>query len=319
MFRTPISLTPQTQLFSLQQRFMALGSCFAHFMGDRMRQNKFDIMVNPLGVLYHPLAIFKVLEMAHYGNMPPEESYLCNQGIHYNYYFHGDLAHTTKDGLQKLIRQQLEATGERIRDSDCLILTFGTAYQYLLKEPSLEVANCHKMPQKYFNKHLSSVNELVEGFAQCRQALGIPRILISVSPVRHIKEGLENNSLSKSILRVACEEITIRLPNTCYFPGYEIILDDLRDYRFFGRDLVHPNDIAQDYIWDLFVKNFIDEPTAAFIVKWEKITRNLQHRPFHPQTPSYQDFLQNTLSLLEQLPTYVNIDQEIELIKSRMT
>ncbi len=188
-----------------------------------------------------------------------------------------------------------------------------------LKDSGTGVANCHKQPADLFDRRCSTVSEIVESFTTLHQMLEVSQILISVSPVRHIKDGLIENSYSKSILRVACQEIVDNFSDTLYFPGYEMVTDDLRDYRFYGRDMVHPNEVAHDYIWGLFVKNYLDESSQRFIEQWEKIAKNLKHKAFHQDSEGTPKVLKlNTLSMLEQIPTHIDVYEEIQQIKAQL-
>lgn len=318
MFRTPIDLTPVEPALSVQQQFLAMGSCFADVIGHRMQDNKFQINVNPFGVLYHPEAIFKCLEMAVKQELPGEDSYLQRQEVYYNYNFHSDLADVSKEALATQVRQLLQHTKDWLNQTDCLILTFGSAYSYQLLANQSTVANCHKMPAGLFKKQRSTMQSLVQAYGRCMEVLNISRVIISVSPVRHIREGLINNNLSKSILRVACQEMADNHSNTEYFPGYEILVDDLRDYRFYEKDLIHTNEVAQDYVWDLFKKYYLDRSTQDFLEQWEKVSRNLRHRPFRPDSDAYQDFLKSTLKQLNQLPEYIDTSLEVQKIKQQL-
>ncbi len=318
MFRTPINLTPVSPQMSLEQPLLSMGSCFADVMGERLRNHKFHILSNPFGVLYHPLAIFNVLEKAQKQEMPLESSYLCHQGIYYNYNLHSQLAHSSLEKLQGTIALRNSQTKKQLDQRPVLILTFGTAYQYQLKASGTRVANCHKQPADLFERHCSTVSEIVESFSTLHQMLKVSQTLISVSPVRHIKDGLIENSYSKSVLRVACQEIVDTFSDTQYFPGYEMVTDDLRDYRFYGKDMIHPNEVAHDYIWELFVRNYLDESSQRFIEQWEKITKNLKHKAFHQDSEGHQKFLRNTLSMLEQVPTHIDVREEIQTIKAQM-
>ena len=317
MFRTPVSLVPSTSLLTLDSKILSMGSCFADFIGGKLTKNKFHILVNPFGVIFHPLAQFRILDLALKAKQPPENTYICNQGVWYNYLFHGSISHTSKSGLEKLIRQRLDELNAQLRDLEILLLTFGTAVQYQHLETGHTVANCHKIPQQEFEKSLTPIKVIVREFQHLWSSWGTsrPQIILSVSPIRHIKEGLLKNSASKSVLRVACEEITENQSMIDYFPGFEIMMDDLRDYRFFEKDMIHPNDTARDYIWDLFKENFLDQSARDFVKQWHKISLNLEHCPFHPHTPAHQQFLQKTLKQIEQLPANIDTKEEIALLK----
>jgi hypothetical protein len=252
--------------------------------------------------------------------MPPAESYLHQGDIWYNYLFHSSVFHTSRDGLKSNLQQRIADLGNRLEDADFLLLTFGTAIQYRHIRSNNLVANCHKVPGKEFEKSLTPTETIVNAFRQLLDAMENhrPQIILSVSPIRHLKEGIENNSVSKSVLRVACQQIIDRHPDITYFPGYEIMMDDLRDYRFFEKDMIHPNETAREYIWELFKSAYLDSNAQSFVEQWHKIAQNLDHRPFHPLSDTHQDFIRKTLAMIEQLPTKVDTTREVALLKSSL-
>lgn len=297
-----------------------MGSCFADYIGGQLKKNKFNIVTNPFGVIFHPLAQFEILRLALHKELPPDHSYLFNQDIWYNYLFHSSVSHTSRTSLESDLKQRINDLGARLAEADFLLLTFGTAIQYHHKSTDMLVANCHKVPNKQFEKALTSPEVIVAAFQRLLAAMEdqLPRIIISVSPVRHLKEGMENNSVSKSVLRVACQQIIARNPDITYFPGYEIMMDDLRDYRFFEKDMIHPNETAREYIWELFKSCYLDQDAQKFLEQWGKIAQNLDHRPFHPQSSTHQDFIRKTLALIEKLPAEIDTTKEVELLKNRL-
>lgn len=320
MFRTPVSLVPSKHPISLENKILSIGSCFADFIGKRLAQNKFQILSNPCGIVYHPLAQFKILELSLKEIQPPETTFVNNQGIWYNYLFHSSISHSSRLELEKLIKRKLQELRKQLNSLDFLLLTFGTSIQYRHLQTDQVVANCHKVPSAEFDKSLTPIKTIVEAFNQVQSDLNqvSTQVLLSVSPIRHIKEGLLNNSLSKSVLRVACEQITKSNNMVEYFPGYEIMMDDLRDYRYFEQDMIHPNNTARDYIWDLFGKNYLDDSAKIFVKQWKDISARIEHRPFHPQSPAHQEFIQNTLELFKQLPENIDTSDEIAQFKQNV-
>ena len=320
MFRTPLSLVPSTHPITLNSKVLSLGSCFADFIGGRLVKNKFNILVNPFGVIFHPLAQFNIISLALKGKQPPEDTYICNQGVWYNYLFHGSISHTSRVDLEKLVKLRLQELKAQLQELEFLLLTFGTAIQYQHLKTGQVVANCHKVPSQEFDKVLTPIDKIVQAFHKLWSDWGAsrPQVILSVSPIRHIKEGLLNNSVSKSTLRVACEQMVESNTMVDYFPGFEIMIDDLRDYRFFERDMIHPNDTARNYIWELFKENYLDQTAREFIEQWQKICLSLEHRPFHPHTPAHQEFLQKALKNIEQLPASIDTTKEIALLKKNL-
>jgi hypothetical protein len=200
-------------------------------------------------------------------------------------------------------------------------MTYGTAWVYQLKDNGEIVANCHKVPANQFSKSLLSHLAITESFDEFYLTLKkinpAIQIILTVSPVRHLKDKLALNSVSKSVLRLACHTISSSHDDVHYFPAYEIMLDDLRDYRFYKADLIHPSDVAEEYIWEQFITCYADEHLRQFIQDWKAILAALAHRSFHSNTVAHQQFLKNTLEKLQAFKTLVDVEPEIALIKSQ--
>ena len=315
MFRTPISLSPVAQPISIRSQLLSWGSCFADFIGNELLTHKFKVTCNPCGIIFHPLAQLELFRLALDNELPPEYSYVCHQGIWYNYLFHSSISSHSRADLENAVEQKISQLRNLLTEADFILMTFGTAIQYRHKDTGLLVANCHKVPQREFEKSLTTPETIIHQFHKLFDQGDISaRIILSVSPIRHLKEGIEQNCASKSVLRLVCEMLK-NDRNTTYFPGYEIMLDDLRDYRFYQKDMIHPNQTARDYIWDLFTSNFLDQEAQEFVAQWQKITLNLNHRPFHPQSPAHQEFLKKTISLIQSLPHEVDTSKEIAMLK----
>ena len=316
MFRTPISLQPIPSPITPTDKCISVGSCFADFIGSRLASNKFNITNNPLGIVFHPIAQINALEMAISGKMPAGETYVKSQGVWYNYLFHSTFSGTSRDHVEELVVNKLRHLKSQLQQVDVLLLTFGTAIQYHLISSGQLVANCHKIPQAKFRKSVSTVEEVVTAFGRLDQSWHKkPKIIVSVSPIRHLKEGIVSNCASKSVLRIACEQLIGIHENVSYFPGYEIMIDDLRDYRFFEKDMIHPNDTARDYIWDLFKTNYLNHDGRQLVKQWQRISRNMKHRPFNPGTTEYQEFIKKTLRLIEKLPGHIDASEEVAHLK----
>jgi len=320
MFRTPVSIAPSDHPITVHSKLLSVGSCFADFIGNQLVKHKFQIVSNPFGVVFHPLAQFQLLEMALNGDMPGESSYVEHQGIWYNFYFHGSFSTADRGQLEHKIQVALQNVQHQLKRLDYLFLTFGTAIQYEHLKSGIVVANCHKVPQNQFRKSLTPVSPIVESFEHllsCYPDLA-GKVILSVSPIRHLKEGIENNSVSKSTLRLVCEEIISRFQNMHYFPGFEIMIDDLRDYRFYEKDMIHPNDTARDYIWKMFIENYLDSEARQFVEAWGKIAQSLEHRPFHPHSSAHQVFIKKILKKIERFPDFIDTSKETEQLKKQL-
>jgi len=322
MFRTEVNVPPSTSKISLKQSVLCLGSCFAEVVGRRLAQNKFDSLVNPFGVIYNPYSLLKLLEYSLSGEVPVQDTYLKNEDIYYNYDLHSSFSHQQLPGLQERVAQTILEIASHLEKTEWIIFTFGTAYIYRRRDNQQIVANCHKMPGSDFQKELLDPERILRSFQRFFQLLGerglTPKIILSVSPVRHIKSGVVESNLSKSILRVAAQQLMDTNELVTYFPAFEIMMDDLRGYRFYEKDLIHPNEMAQDYIWQKFIASFFDPPAITFIEKWGKIRQAMDHRPFHPESEKHQAFIRSSMSLLDSLKDQVNVTEEMASFQKQL-
>lgn len=322
MFRTEIHISPSDTKINLQEKIITTGSCFSDAIGSQLLQNKFDVLVNPFGTTYNPYSIHKTLRYAIYNQVVPEHTYLENQGIVSNYDFHSSFSSHEKSEVEKKLKELIGATHYFLKDASWIIIAYGTAWVYERNDTGDIVANCHKVPSANFTKSLLSQKKVLESFQEFYQGLKTfnpkCKVILTVSPVRHIKDTLELNSVSKAVLRLACQTITEMHSDVFYFPSFEIMMDDLRDYRFYKSDMLHPSEDAEEYIWNKFVNSFLDESTKDFIKQWQPIQTALQHKPFHPKSIAHQSFLRNTLSQLEALQKIASVEREIQFVKSQL-
>lgn len=322
MFRTEVHVPASGLNLDLSSGIITIGSCFAQVIGNRLLENKANVLVNPFGTLFNPLSVCKLLQAAVQQKHDLTENLVQHSGIWYAYDLHSSISSADKQQLIQLVKQRLETTRQALQQAKLLIITLGTAVGYRLHSSGQVVANCHKLPARNFSRELLPSDQLFTAFEntlhELQQFNPTIRILVTVSPVRHIKETIEVNTVSKSILRVLCHQLTERFPQEVYyFPAYEIMLDDLRDYRFYGRDMVHPTEVAEDYIWDKFAAAYLSKAFRAFLPEWEKMRRALAHRPFHPATEAHQAFLKTTLQQLQELALRYSIDASEEMAQLR--
>jgi hypothetical protein len=316
MFRTEVQVKPAVTSLSLRSKLVTLGSCFAEVIGNRLAENKAEVLINPFGTIFNPLSACLLLEAACGKKYDFEQHLVENNGIWYAYDLHSSLSSPSRNELLALIGQKLQQTRNQLQGASLLILTLGTAVGYRLNSTGALVANCHKLPAKNFTRFILSTEEIVAAFERMypllRQLNPALNILLTVSPVRHVKETLPLNSVSKSVLRVVCHQLTELHPDVLYFPAYEIMLDDLRDYRFYKQDMIHPTETAEDYIWQKFAAAYFDNEFQKFLEAWARIRSALAHKPFHPATAAHQAFLQRTLQQLQQLEQKYKVDCTIE-------
>ncbi len=320
-WNTDLILSPSTHPFGLSDSIFTIGSCFAETMGTRFTENKFKTLVNPFGTLYNPLSIHQQLKSTIDDMMPPNHGYLVNQDIHSHYQYHSGFSSLDKAGLEGKIKQSLQAANQFLKTSNYLIITYGSSFIYRRNETNEFVANCHKMPSSDFTKKLLTVEDINNSFSQIYCALTafnpMLKIILTVSPVRHLKDTIELNSVSKSTLRLACHQLAEKF-EVDYFPAYEIMMDDLRDYRFYKTDRIHPTEEAEEYIWNKFAEKYFDQSTMDFLETWKEIKTALAHRPSYPTTNSHQAFLKSVLKKLEVLTNQIDVDKEVNQVRSQL-
>lgn len=322
MFRTEIEDQQFEANLSYQSKMLTIGSCFSDTIGNRLRSSKFNVLVNPFGTIFNPLSIFELLELSLERSEVLELATLKRDGYYMNYKFHSDFRAKTKDTLHKRMDATLNQVAERLKAADFLFITLGTAWIYEQKTTEMLVANCHKTPRKEFNKRLLSVEEIVAAFFSWKELIGqfnpSLQIIITVSPVRHTRDTLQLNAVSKSVLRLAAHYMQEMVPKVHYFPAYEIMMDDLRDYRFYEKDMIHPNEQAIDYIWEKFIDGLLNPEDAKTLASWMKVKQSLEHRAFNPKSNKHQQFLANTLNQLEQLKSKLPVQEEIKQLKNQL-
>ncbi len=322
MFRTELHIAPSPYKITLKDCVMSIGSCFSENIGEKLKSSKIQTLANPLGIVYNPVSLFKELEYACNNTFPPDESYVKHSGVQYSLDLHSDYSANDLNSLKAKVANHIGQAHEFLKKADWLIITFGTAYVFEYLESNVIVNNCHKLPAKDFTKKLLSPEQIVIAFEFMYRDLLVLnnniKIIFTISPVRHTKETLEGNMLSKSTLRVAIDQLISAYPGFDYFPSYEIMMDDLRDYRFYNDDMIHPSKVAIDYIWEKFTQKYFDRKTSRFVEDWEKIIKAINHKPFHPDTPSHQDFIKKTIERLYHLQEQVDISDELELLKKQI-
>ncbi len=277
--------------------------------------------MNPLGVIYNPVSLFKTLRISLEPQIDHHRIIEADQ-IFYHWDTHSIISADSRDNLIANFNEQLHHTNAFLSKVSTIVISLGTSWVYRHQSGAEIVANCHKVPQKEFSKALLTVHEIVDDYLKTLDLLRTNNpdlnVILTVSPVRHIRDGLVENNLSKSILIQAVQEIVTQDPKASYFPSYEILIDVLRDYRFYKEDMIHPNDQAVDYIWRKFSLSYLDENAQVFILEWEKIARALQHRPFHPHSPAHQSFIKSTLSKLQSLADKVDVEKELKALKNQL-
>jgi len=295
----------QTQIpFKKQQRnlidynsdILLLGSCFSNNIGKKLNYYKFKNFQNPFGILFHPKAIENLIL-----NSINKKAYTINDIFNLNerwhcFDCHSDLSSTDEDSLLKQLNNAIAETENAIENSSHIIITLGTAWVYRYIVEDKIVASCHKVPQKKFLKELLSIDEITESLLATVELIKSVNpntsILFTVSPVRHLKDGFIENTQSKSHLITAIHQVVDRRKNTYYFPSYEIQMDELRDYRFYAEDMIHPNKTAINYIWEKFIQTWFSDEVSNTMTEIDTVQKGLLHKPFNPNSKEHQKFLE---------------------------
>lgn len=309
-FTTQIPILKSNNPIDYNSKIMSLGSCFAENMGEKFEYFKFQNTANPFGIIFNLVSIEKLIyRVVHQQEFTDKDVFFYNERWHC-YEVHSDLSNSDKVLFLRNLNEILAMSYIKIIELSHFIITLGTSWVYRNIETNQIVANCHKMPQNHFKKELLSAETIqnsIENTIALIQLLNSDiKFIFTVSPVRHIKDGFVENNLSKSHLISAMHSSIFHLPSSSYFPSYEILLDELRDYRFYADDMLHPSQTAIDYIWIKFFENYISESEFATMQQVCDIQRALNHKPFHPNSESHQKFIdilnQKINTLVEKFP-----------------
>lgn len=312
--------------FSCTERMLLLGSCFAENIGTRLAGNKFNVDINPFGTLYNPASIAAALRRLLHPERFTAGDLLQHEGVYHSFSHHSRFSSTSETECLRNINDRLEASTNEFRKTTYLVVTLGTAYVYRLKSSGEVVANCHKLPEKMFDRSMLTVGKIIAEWKELLLSLWKQnpdlKILFTVSPIRHWKDGAHGNQLSKATLLLAVDELQAAYPERiAYFPAYEIMMDELRDYRFYATDMLHPSELAIDYIWQRFTENFLSDETKGILKEWAEIQKAINHRPFQPESDAYKRFISQTLLKMERInekfPSF-DLTKEMEIIKSKL-
>ena len=317
-FRTEVPIWKSHIPISYDSKILLLGSCFSENIGNKFEYYKFQNTVNPFGIIFNIVSIEKLIQRAVAKNYFTEKDIFFHNDLWHCFEVHSELSNSNKYSFLESLNQLIESTNQQISQLTHCIITLGTSWVYSLRQAQSDnqsiVANCHKVPQKEFTKELLSAEEnerSLLNIVSLIQSINTDcKFIFTVSPVRHIKDGFFENNVSKANLLSAINKLLQK--EHCksiaeYFPSYEIMIDELRDYRFYAEDMLHPNQTAVDYIWIKFSENFIAKSEFETMQQVSEIQKALSHRPFNPNTESHQKFLKNLedkiLLLKQKLPS----------------
>lgn len=311
--QTKITVAAPDFLIDYNSRLMMLGSCFAENMGSKFSYYKFDVDVNPCGIIYNPLSVANVLRLIVEGKQFEKSDLRQVGGKWVSLYHHGAFSSTDPDECLRRINDRLtKATGE-LRTLDLLVITWGTAWVYRYTRENIVVSNCHKIPSQEFERSRLSVDDIVKEYlvliGRLREINPGLRILFTVSPIRHWKDGAHGNQLSKATLLLAIDRLREELQHVYYFPAYEIVLDELRDYRFYADDMLHMSGFTVDYIWERFLYSFISPEVLGLMNQIGRVNKGVAHRPFDPQSEEYHRLVKKMLAEIAMISrSYPMID-----------
>jgi hypothetical protein len=325
LFRTIVEIPESPNKISYRSVIMLIGSCFSDYMGERLLYHKFNALLNPFGVLFNPASIARSINIIIERKllMPQELIFHNGQWISLNHYT--GFSHPNQQVCLNRINKGITETHQNLKNADFLFITFGTAWVYTYNESGDIVANCHKIPASSFTRRLLQPQEIIDFFSDLLKALkqfnNKLHIVFTLSPVRHWKDGAVSNQQSKAILHYAIQSIIERHPYSAYFPVYEIFMDELRDYRFYGTDMLHPAESGINYIWKRFVDTFIEKESLPLMNKLASLMKAYNHKPNNPDDPAFIEFLQSTLSGMEELSNsnpFIDFTTEKEILVKRL-
>lgn len=284
---------------------MTLGSCFAENMGRKLSDAFFMVDVNPFGVLYNPVSIQNSIELLLQRNEFTEAHLFENRNLWQSFSHSSLFSDVSAEGCLEKINFRFNNAKEFLKKTNFLVITFGTAWVYEERKSGRVVSNCHKLPSDEFIRRRLAVDEIVSNYSELITKLQtlFPNLqfIFSVSPIRHWKDGAHENNLSKSTLLLAIDNLQKIFSQVHYFPAYEIQLDELRDYRFYSADMLHPSEVAVEYIWERFSETYLSKETMIIKKKMEQLKADLQHRPMFPESEEFKVFIRNTEKRKEKL------------------
>ncbi len=299
-----LEFSPQIFDIAVQHKhhLFLIGSCFTEQIGNKLKQHKFRVLDNPNGILFNPISIAQSVN-SYISNKQYAEADLFYENESWNSWeHHSRFSHPDQTACLRMINASQQAAHDFLKTADWLVITLGSAFVYELENKNV-VANCHKVPTDKFNKKLLSSTEVVtflqNMMAEIKVFNPFAKIIFTISPVRHLRDGFVENNRSKANLINAVHQLLS--DEVVYFPAYELIIDDLRDYRFFAEDMVHPNYSATNYVWEKFIATCIDEPSQQLMKTINEINAAASHKPFNPTSAAHKKFLQHNLEKLKKI------------------
>lgn len=304
-WQTKIEIVPPGFQLDYGSGMFMLGSCFTENIGQKLSYYKFPVDINPCGIVYNPLSVAQVLSFLLQEKIFDANDLIENNGLWVSPFHHGSFSSPDKEVCLRGMNERLRRASAFLRKANVLILTWGTAWAYRDRETGSVVANCHKFPADRFDRFCLTQEEIVNTYriliSQLRQLNPDLKLLFTVSPIRHWKDGAHGNQLSKAVLLLAQEQLRQETEGIYYFPAYELFMDELRDYRFYAEDMLHPSDAAVEYIWEKFRETYLSPSVQPLMKRIEKVNKILRHRPLHEEDPDWQLLQKRALEDLEEI------------------
>jgi len=309
--------------YSVKNIFM--GSCFTENVGNRMAALKYNVDINPFGILYNPVSVANGLRILLHQKEFTATNLIQADGLWHSFSHHGQFSFQNQKQTLEEINNRIISSSEFLKEAGFLFITFGTAWIYKYKKTGQPVSNCHKIPAKEFDRVRLTVTEIVaeykQLFAKIRKINPSLKIVFTVSPIRHWKDGAVENQRSKAILMLAIDELIHEFGDEfcAYFPAYEIVMDELRDYRFYAEDMIHISDVAVDYIWEKFEESLIDKESQQIASQVKKVIQATGHKPLYKNTDEFLSFLkqmEKKIISLESKYEHLNFTVEKEYFKT---
>jgi len=324
-FRTYITIPASKDKLSYSTKSQFIGSCFTENTGEKLKRYKFPVDVNPFGIIYNPVSVKNSLDILIKKKRFTKKDLLYHDERWFSFYHHSIFSDPDYTTCLKKINDRISYSSDFLKEARFLFITFGTAWVYKHKQTDKVVSNCHKIPDNEFVRQLLGYNEIVSEYSQLIKKLTEYnpniRIIFTVSPIRHWKDGAFGNQVSKATLLLAINELKNRFPNVDYFPAYEIIMDELRDYRYYAEDMIHLNNTGEKYVWDRFIETYIRRFAQGIMNDIEKVLKAMEHKPFNPESESYRNFVKNNLGKIYALKVrhkQIDLSKEEAFFKSKL-
>lgn len=330
LFQLPIQINSPEKKINYRDKILLIGSCFTEHIGNTLAELKFTVLQNPNGILFDPLSVSKsLLSYIHNKQYSDSDLFQLNEVWH-SWQHHSRFSNTDKQQCLRNINESQTKAHQFLKEANKLIITLGSSFSYRLtglaeilntapvNRPGEAVANCHRAPAQWFNKHLLEIEEIISALDDCiKQLLQFNsklQFIFTVSPVRHIRDGVVENNRSKARLIESVHHLVNKYEQAYYFPAYEIVIDVLRDYRFYDVDLVHPNYMATEFVLEKFSESCIDEESQQMAEEIKSLVIARKHKPFHPETKAHQTFLManyEKAKTLQELFPFLNFADEL--------